>query len=396
MNSAPITSIHTQSKIPATLHDNTHTHSDSTTSTGFTLAQCYKMLALAAFLLAFVVVGLGAYTRLVHAGLGCPDWPGCYGHLTWPTSQQEISAAEAKFPETPVELDKTWPEMVHRYFAGTLGLLVLAIVTVSVLNKKSNAKSKQPIKLPFLILAIVIVQAAFGMWTVTLKLWPQVVTLHLLGGFTTLALLGLLNIKLNQERLFKHFSNYPASDLPQRPNVKIIKRLSIICLLLVVTQISLGGWTAANYAALPCHDFPTCQGTLWPTMDFKSGFNVTQTIGPNYLGGQLDGPSRTAIHVSHRIGAGLVFLFCIPLIILLYRQPFLKSSAVILLSALTIQIALGISNVVFITPLPVAILHNLFGVILLLSLIFCLSHLLYFKKFNLQSIQSDKNLSPRS
>ena len=158
----------------------------------------YRATIMAVFL-AFIVVGLGAFTRLSDAGLGCPDWPGCYGHLTWPDSQQEKAAAEKLFPDTPVDTKKTWPEMVHRYFAGGLGLLILFLAVTSIRQRRMGLAV--PLKLPIALLVLVVVQAAFGMWTVTLKLLPQVVTAHLLGGFSTLALLWLLSLRLR--RLFE-------------------------------------------------------------------------------------------------------------------------------------------------------------------------------------------------
>jgi cytochrome c oxidase assembly protein subunit 15 len=207
-----------------------------------------------------------------------------------------------------------------------------------------------------------------------------VVTLHLLGGFTTLALISLLNLRINQYRLFKNLSNYSIEQLPTFEIIKKLKKLTIVCLALIAVQISLGGWTAANYAALPCTDFPTCQGSLWPTMDFKSGFNISQTIGPNYLGGQLDGPSRTAIHVTHRIGALCVTLFSLILIVALYRSKFFYHCAILLALAVTIQIALGIANVLLVTPLSIAVLHNLFGAVLLLTVVYCWFNLTEYTK----------------
>lgn len=336
----------------------------------------YRLLAAFVFLLAFMVVGLGAYTRLVHAGLGCPDWPGCYGHLTWPTSSAEISAAEARFPESPVELDKTWPEMVHRYFAGGLGLLIMTLAAMSLVVNKQNQQKILPVKLPALILLVVIIQAAFGMWTVTLKLWPQVVTAHLLGGFTTLALIGLLNFRINKPVFISNdYFHRKRLKIPFQ-GVCLAKKIAIAGFISVAIQISLGGWTAANYAALPCIDFPTCQGSFWPEMDFSSGFNISQNIGPNYLGGQLDGPARTAIHMSHRLGAVCVFILITVLLAVLIKtklaqRQLLGNQTLLLSLALFSQLALGIANVIFVTPLFVAVLHNLFGAILLLTVIYC-------------------------
>ena len=243
-------------------------------------------LALFATALAVVVVLLGAYTRLTHAGLGCPDWPGCYGFIGVPMSEHKQAVAEARFPEAPVEVEKGWNEMVHRYFAGSLGLVILGLAVQAL---RRRGQDGQPLKLPLLLLGVVIAQAAFGMWTVTLQLWPQVVTAHLLGGFATLSLLFLLCLRLS-------------AALPVLPAVsRRLRALAGLALLLAVGQIALGGWVSSNYAAVACVDLPTCHGEWWPAMDFANGFHLTQHIGPNYLGGQLDSDARTAIHMTHRL-----------------------------------------------------------------------------------------------
>lgn len=308
--------------------------------------------ALFATVLAAVVVLLGAYTRLTHAGLGCPDWPGCYGFLGVPMSEHKLAIAETRFPEAPVEAAKGWYEMIHRYFAGTLGLVILGLAIHAVRRRK---EASQPLKLPLAILALVIVQAAFGMWTVTLKLWPQVVTAHLLGGFATLSLLALLTLRLS--------GSFAPLQLSAR-----LRALAAACLLLVIGQIVLGGWVSSNYAAVACVDLPTCHGEWWPAMDFGKGFHLSQHIGPNYLGGQLDSDARTAIHMSHRIGALLVTL---ALLLLAWRLRIagLPHLAGLLLLALTVQIGLGVSNVIFHLPLLVAVAHNAGGAALLLTLV---------------------------
>ena len=310
-------------------------------------------LALFATLLAVLVVLLGAYTRLTHAGLGCPDWPGCYGFIGVPQSDVQLAHAEANFPEAPVEARKGWNEMVHRYFAGSLGLLILGLA-VQALKRRGDAG--QPLKLPLLLLGVVIAQAAFGMWTVTLKLWPQVVTAHLLGGFTTLALLLLLTLRLSGA-----FAQLPG--LPGR-----LRRLALLALLLVIGQVALGGWVSSNYAAVACIDLPTCHGQWWPNMDFANGFHLSQHIGPNYLGGQLDSEARTAIHMTHRLGALVVSLVLLVLAWQL-RAAGLARLAGLLLLALGLQVGLGLSNVLLHLPLLVAVAHNAGGAALLLSLV---------------------------
>jgi len=303
--------------------------------------------------LAVVVVVLGAFTRLVHAGLGCPDWPGCYGHLTWPDDATEIEKAQALFPDAPVDLDKTWPEMVHRYFAGSLLLLVAAL---TVIGWRSPAASN--LKGPGTVLLILIItQAAFGAWTVTLKLWPQVVTAHLLGGFATLALLWAIYLRQGgMPRL-----RMAAAD---KRAVRGVARLAFA---VVILQIALGGWVTSNYAALACADFPTCFGEYWPPMDIAAGFNVLQSVGPNYLGGLLDNEARVAIHWMHRLGAILVLLSVGLLALRVRRGQVFLSNA--LLGALVLQILLGTLNVVWSLPLAIATAHNGVGALLLLLVV---------------------------
>lgn len=309
-------------------------------------------LAAVATVLALVVVLLGAYTRLTHAGLGCPDWPGCYGFIGVPQTDAQLAHAERHFPEAPVEAQKGWNEMVHRYFAGTLGLAILGLAVHALARR---GRDGQPLRLPLVLLGVVITQAAFGMWTVTLKLWPQVVTAHLLGGFTTLALLFLLSLRLS--------GALPALGLPAG-----LRRLAAAALALVIGQIALGGWVSSNYAAVACVDLPTCHGQWWPAMDFANGFHLTQHIGPNYLGGQLDSDARTAIHMTHRLGALVVTLTLLALAWRL-RGEGLGRLAGLLLAVLALQVGLGISNVLFHLPLPVAVAHNGGGALLLLTLV---------------------------
>ncbi len=308
-------------------------------------------LAVIATLLTVVVVLLGAYTRLTHAGLGCPDWPGCYGFLAVPMSEQAQSLAAQRFPDAPLEVRKGWNEMIHRYFAGALGLVILGLAVQAV---RQRYLPGQPLKLPLLILAVVIGQAAFGMWTVTLQLWPQVVTAHLLGGFATLSLLFLLCLRLSGRQP-------SVGPMPGR-----LRALAMIGMLAVIAQVALGGWVSSNYAAVACTDFPTCHGEWWPEMDFANAFNLTHhDIGPNYLGGLLYGEARTAIHLTHRLGALAVTLILLALAWQLWRNG-LSRLAAMLLAALALQITLGISNVLLNLPLAVAVAHNGGGALLLL------------------------------
>ena len=313
-------------------------------------------LALAGVVLAVGVIVLGAFTRLVDAGLGCPDWPGCYGHVLWPIEAEEIVAANAAFPDAPVETDKTWPEMVHRYFATTLGVFSIALVGVAWRNRHPG----QPFKLPLFLLGFIILQGMFGMWTVTLKLWPQVVTAHLLGGFTTLSLLWLLTLRLNNAHC--------EFDRTLRDR---FKPLAMAALLVVIAQIALGGWTTSNYAAVACPDLPTCQAQWLPPMDFASGFNVFQSIGPNYLGGTMTNEARVAIHMSHRIGAIITLLFVGWFCLRLFgsNSPLLQRFGKVTGGVLLLQFCLGLGNIFFKFPLVVTVSHNAVGAILLLCLV---------------------------
>jgi len=337
-------------------------------------------MALAAALFAVVVIMLGAWTRLVHAGLGCPDWPGCYGFLTVPQDEARIAIANARFPDTPVEVEKGWPEMIHRYAAGILGLIVFSLAGYAVRHRREGL----PVKLILFTAAFIILQGAFGMWTVTLKLWPQVVALHLLGGFTTLSLLTLITLRLRRLSGADNATDIEADPPLEKPRQAVRPGLSPDLsrrfrpwlyggLALVVMQIALGAWTAANYAAVACTDLPTCQGEWWPAeMDFQHGFDITQQVGPNYLGGQLTADGRVAIHVTHRVGAIVVLGYFTVLLALLWRRvkgaPLMWHVALVA-TVLSIQILLGLANVVFHIPLSVAIAHNAMGAGLLLSVI---------------------------
>jgi cytochrome c oxidase assembly protein subunit 15 len=300
---------------------------------------------------ALLVVSVGAYTRLADAGLGCPDWPGCYGFLTVPEQASDISTAEARYPDAPVEIVKAWWEMGHRYIAGALLLLVASIL---VMAYRGREEEDTPLKLAAVLMFVILWQAAFGAWTVTLKLWPQVVTGHLIGGFTTLSLMWLLFLR--QGGLSKVVSALP------RPNL-----LAKIAFVAVVVQIILGGWVSSNYAALACYDFPSCDGTYTPDIDLQEGFNVFQSVGPNYLGGLMTNEARMAIHWVHRIGAIIVLLVVGALVVQTVKQVAVIGYA--LLVALLTQITLGVLNVVWVLPLLNATAHNTVGALLLLVLV---------------------------
>ncbi len=336
----------------------------------------FSVLARVGVVLALVVVVLGAFTRLQDAGLGCPDWPGCYGFATVPTTQASQAAAQVRFPGATVEPHKAWWEMTHRYFAGSLLLVVASLAVLGVLSERRRTSlatagggavsvpgggpgggpggaEHLPTGLALGLLVLIICQAAFGAWTVTLKLWPQVVTAHLLGGFATLSLLWLTCLRLGVlSRLW-----VPGRLLPH----------AALALVVVVIQVALGGWVTSNYAALACPDFPTCHGAWWPHMNLAEGFNVAQSVGPNYLGGQLDNDARVAIHFFHRLGASVVLVVVGLLAWRLYRAG--SRLALPVVAILAIQITLGILNVVLVLPLGVATAHNACGALLLLSMV---------------------------
>lgn len=310
-----------------------------------------KTLSLLSGILGFVVVALGAWTRLADAGLGCPDWPGCYGFVTIPVSPEEIDIANSKFPDTPYEVAKAIPEVVHRYFAAALGFFIVCIAYLAVRSKDVPTNIRN---LSIFLLAWVIMQGTFGYWTVSLKLWPQVVTTHLMSGFLTTALLWLLYFKTKDLLESRARWNFELST----------KRLFNISIALVAVQIFLGAWTSTNYASYSCTDFPLCQGQILPEANFKEGFNFFQSIGPNYLGGQLDHESRVAIHLTHRFGAIVVTLFLLFTSFHLYKRNF-QTLAYGLIAFLTLQVLLGISNVIFALPLLIAVGHNLGGLLLI-------------------------------
>lgn len=311
---------------------------------------------LIATILAFCVILLGAYTRLKDAGLGCPDWPGCYGQLTVPHTQEEVMRAVKLYPAEPVEQVKAWAEMVHRYFAGTLGLLIFALTIWALLRRARFAN--QAIAVPIFLSLFVVFQAALGMWTVTWKLLPLVVMGHLLGGMTIFALLWWLVLKTSDcVSPLAHVS----------PKLKIF---AVTGLIIVALQIFLGGWTTANYASLACSSqFPGCNGSLFPTMDFVRAFDFFSPIGANYQGGVLDMPARIAIQMMHRYWGFITAIYVTILAIYLIAKNKARSLGWIMLLILIVQVLLGILNVVLMLPLHVALAHNGVAALLLVAMV---------------------------
>jgi cytochrome c oxidase assembly protein subunit 15 len=320
-----------------------------------------KNLSLFGICLAFVVIALGAWTRLVDAGLGCPDWPGCYGFVVFPTNEAEIALAETRYPTFPYDINKAIPEVVHRYFAAALGFLAIIMVYYSFKQNENKNIRRWTIGL----LIFICCQGLFGYLTVSLLLLPIIVTAHLFGGFTTLTLFFLIFLMSGK------------FDILEKMAIPKLKTIAGIALAVLLFQIFLGVWTSTNYASLACADFPTCQGTYMPEMDFKNGFNLNQEVGPNYLYGLLDNPSRVAIHYSHRVSAilvAVVFLILISKLWFSNAAPLASTIGILLLT----QISLGIINVLYVLPLYVAIAHNLVAALLLLA-IFTVNYLAWKK-----------------
>jgi cytochrome c oxidase assembly protein subunit 15 len=317
--------------------------------------QTIHRLAMIAAIVAFCVIVLGAWVRLSHAGLGCPDWPGCYGQLTWPEAISEIETANQAFPERPYEPNKAWREMVHRYLAGTLMLLVFAIAWKAWRDPHSRRQVKF---LSMVLVLLIIFQALLGMWTVTLKLKPIIVMAHLLGGLTSFSLI-----------LWLMFSS--RRQIADKPDIKVRKMRGAIitALFILAMQIALGGWTSANYAALACPDVPMCTGQWWPEANFQEGFVLWREIGVNYEGGLLDHRSRVAIHLTHRIGAVITLLVLIVLAFRLIKIPRLRTGGQVLMTLVLAQFTLGVLNVALYLPLPNAVAHNAGAALLLATLL---------------------------
>ncbi len=362
--------------------------------------------------LALCVIVFGAFVRLSDAGLSCPDWPTCYGHAAWPTQAQEVARADKAFPTRPFDDSRAWREQVHRMLAGTLGVLVLTLALAAVRRRPrglaiviaasvlvagsiplyvggshlaagtlaaigealliagaiswSNASLVPPdsARLATLTLAMVVFQALLGQWTVTWLVMPVVVMGHLLGGLATFALLTALAWRATPEGWLT------------LAGATRLRRLLWIGFGLLALQIALGGWTSTNYAAWACGtDFPKCLDQWWPASDFRQAFVLWRGFGIDYSGGVLDNPARVAIQMTHRIVALLVFGHLTGVGIRLLRTPGLRFWGSALLVLLVTQIALGISNVVFALPLPVAIAHNAGAALLLFVVVSLLARL---------------------
>jgi len=333
-----------------------------------TRLQLFNRISLGATVLTLVVVILGAFVRLSDAGLGCPDWPGCYGVLTVPQTEAQIGYALEGWDDTPLArgdeawLAKAWKEMAHRYVAGLLGIMILGLAIMASLNRKDP---KQPLLLPWLLVGLVIFQSALGMWTVTLLVKPAIVLAHLIGGLATLSLLWLQYLRTRDSGKPREVVELPAKRFRR------LRQLGMAAFFVLLAQIALGGWVSTNYAALACPDFPTCHGEYWPEMDFQDGFTLWRELGKNYEYGVLDNAARTAIHYSHRLFAivalGVIGLFSW----LLWRwgRGELRIQAAALGGLLLAQLAIGVFVVIYSLPLWLATAHNAGAALLSLAMV---------------------------
>jgi cytochrome c oxidase assembly protein subunit 15 len=315
----------------------------------------FRRLCLLGTIVAFCVIVLGAYVRLSHAGLGCPDWPGCYGHLTAGQAAENHHAVNAAFPERPIEYEKALKEMLHRYLASMLGLLILVIAAVAWRNRRD---AQQPVGLPLATVALVIFQGLLGMWTVTLLLKPAIVSAHLLGGLTTMSLLWWMALTTQRR-------SRPAGE-------SRLRRWALFGAVVLGLQILLGGWVSTNYAAVACPDFPTCQRSFWPQMDFRDAFVLWRGLGIDYEGGVLDHPARVAIHYTHRLGAVIaaaVLGFVAWQALRRGQSRGVRVAGGALAAMLVTQLLVGPVMVLTTFPLSLATAHNAVAALLVLAMV---------------------------
>jgi cytochrome c oxidase assembly protein subunit 15 len=313
----------------------------------------FRRAAFAATFLCAIVVVVGAWVRLTNAGLGCPDWPGCYGHMHPARAAERVAEINAANPDRPFDYQKAVNEMVHRYIVGGLGLLVIGLALLSVMNRHDPA---QPRVLPWVLVALLVVQALLGMWTVTLLLKPLIVTLHLLGGLLTLALLWWLALPPARREL----------KAAERP----LRRLAIAGIAVLAVQVALGGWTSTNYAAAACPDFPTCQASWWPPMDLRNAFILWRGLGIDYEGGVLDAPARVAIHYTHRLGAYVTAFVLLMVVAGAWRRGQSRATRIAAFAvgvAVVLQVGIGMNLVLEGWPLSLGTAHNAGAALLVLA-----------------------------
>lgn len=309
------------------------------------LQQRMQALTWVTLFLTFDLVMFGAFTRLTDSGLGCPDWPGCYGHVSPVGASAAIQEAQLQMPTGPVTFTKAWIEMIHRYLAMMVGGLILLSALYAWVRRWRGDRTSA-VLWPTLTLVWVCVQGAFGALTVTMKLFPLIVTLHLMGG---LMLLGLLTYQIQSQRRATH----AAQPVPAR-----WWWLTLVGLLLLVMQVALGGWVSTNYAVLACNTFPQCQASWWPAMDFARGFELWRPLGLDGQGEVLNFQALTAIHYSHRLFAYVVFVYLGVLVWPLRQLAAWQQPAKALMALLLLQLITGLSNVILDWPLLAAVLHT--------------------------------------
>lgn len=315
-------------------------------------AQRLRVLTMVTLFLTFDLVLFGAFTRLSDSGLGCPDWPGCYGSASPLGAQLHIEAAQTAMPSGPVTHPKAWIEMIHRYLGTTVGVLILtlAVGTWAARRRKSAAVNTLSLWWPVATLLWVCLQGAFGALTVTMKLFPAIVTLHLLGGLVLLALLRAQSVAYGQRA--------DATGKPPRILGVGLWRWVLASFAALWIQIALGGWVSTNYAVLACTDFPACHQSFWPAMDFRQGFTLWRSLGSGEGGGYISFQALTAIHYTHRLTAYAVFALLLALSIKLHRLPAFRQDARWLGGLILLQAVTGISNVVLGWPLVAAVAHT--------------------------------------
>jgi cytochrome c oxidase assembly protein subunit 15 len=318
----------------------------------------YRKLIWITLFLTFDLIMFGAFTRLTDSGLGCPDWPGCYGHADPIKAHADISAAEIAMPTGPVTVVKAWIEMIHRYFAMGIGVLIVAMMLISWRRwlQSKRTESKFSPSFPTFLFVFVCLQGAFGAWTVTMKLQPIIVTIHLLLGMALLALLA-----------------WYGSRQSTQPNIQAsapsLRTPTVLATVLLAIQIGLGGWVSTNYAALACTDFPLCGGVFLPPMDFANGFTIWRDLGMTANGEYLPFDALTAIHWTHRTFAFIVFAIVSWVAIVAMRTASLHRTARWLLILMGLQLLVGIATIFLQLPLLLAVMHNGIAALLLLLLI---------------------------
>jgi len=335
-------------------------------------SQRLRTLTWVTLFLTFDLVIFGAFTRLTDSGLGCPDWPGCYGHASPVGAVQQIDAAQAAMPTGPVTHPKAWIEMIHRYLATGVGVLILTLTVTTLLERRRQSrrdagptqsadetvrgselnelvfkKTQVSPWWPTFTLLWVCLQGAFGALTVTMKLFPAIVTMHLLGGMVLLALLKAQSMRYGQT------GGLAAVPLKSATRLWLFATVALLWL-----QIALGGWVSTNYAVMACTDFPACQNSMWPVMNFREGFTLWRELGAGLNGDNISFQALTAIHYVHRLSAYIVFAAMLALATRLYKIQALRSSALWLAGLALLQIATGLGNVLLGWPLAAAVMHT--------------------------------------